>query len=551
LIVSRSIKFLSALIVLVLIVSCVNSIVFAADNTIIVKGANGDVTRTAPGTVMKMTVSGVAKGKSVSWSVTDLAGNLSTLASIIPINPHTAVLTISPDVTGIIKVVAEANYGSAGKGEKIIEICNEYINTIDDNDASITYSGAGSGEVWEKSCKEGAFGGTVTYVIPPEDGRYSYESPAFAEFTFIGTAIQWIGESNYYCGKAEVYIDGIKEATIDPFVAPDSYSQFVNFSKEGLPYGSHTIKIVATGEKNPASTVLPGTRVSIDAFRYFSETSEAPDGPAIVLTGDSSVSQGETFQVGICLENVTRPVYAEFITLNYDAALFEYIDMTAAAGTQIAGIDTDTPGRLRLVSASTEGIVGDSTQIISIRFRVKDSAPAGPGVISVTEAVLGIMPGGLVEPAALTSKTIFITSDSSVDKSGLEAAITSAQILYDNTEIGIENGQCWAADKEAFLAAIMQAQAVYDKTNATQLEVDNAVTALNAAKADFEASIITATTGDLNNNNSIDVGDLAMAAYYYGASPADDNWSEAKIADINKDGIVDIIDITFIAMRMQ
>ena len=544
-------KLLSALVVLVLLVSSASAgETFAIQNTITVTGANGAVTRAVQGTAMKMTASGVAMGKSVSWSVTDLAGDPSDLAAIVSINPLTAILTISPDSKGTIKVVAAANYDPADHGYQIIEIDDENILTIDDRDVSITYSPAGSGESWEESTKAGAWGGTATYVIPPEDDSYSRAAPAYAEFTFTGTAVQWIGESNYGCGKAEVYIDANKEATIDPFIAPDNYSQFVNFSREGLPHGSHTIKIVAAGIKNPASTVYPGTRVLIDAFRYFSGTPEVPDGPAVALTGRNAVSPGETFTVGIHLENVTRSVYAQDLALSYDAGLFEYIDAAAVAGTQILGVDTDAPGSLRLVSVSIDGITGDSTPIIDVSFRAKEGAPAGPGVISVTKAELGIMPEGQVEQAALTSKTIFITTDGSVDKSGLAAAITAAQVLYDNTEIGIENGQCWAAPKAAFQAAIAEAQEVYGETNASQAEIDDAVEALNNAKAEFEASIINAATGDLNNNHSIDVGDLAIVAFYYGADSADEDWLAAKAADINRDGVVDIEDLAFIAMRI-
>ena len=124
------------------------------------------------------------------------------------------------------------------------------------------------GEEWETNNNSSYYQGTGKCVIPPEDDDYSSSSPAYAEFTFTGTGIQWIGETNYYCGVAEVYLDGVKVSTVDPFIAPSIINQFINFSREGMTYGEHTIKVVATGLKNPASTVYPGTRVLIDAFRY-------------------------------------------------------------------------------------------------------------------------------------------------------------------------------------------------------------------------------------------------------------------------------------------
>ena len=58
---------------------------------------------------------------------------------------------------------------------------------------------------------------------------------------------------------------------------------------------------------------------------------------------------------------------------------------------------------------------------------------------------------------------------------------------------------------------------------------------------------VTVLIGDLNGNDSIDIGDLAIAAYYYHADSSSENWPQAQIADVNNDGIVDIIDLAIIA----
>ncbi|WP_026487442.1 Ig-like domain-containing protein [Caldanaerobius polysaccharolyticus] len=55
---------------------------------------------------------------------------------------------------------------------------------------------------------------------------------------------------------------------------------------------------------------------------------------------------------------------------------------------------------------------------------------------------------------------------------------------------------------------------------------------------------------DLNNNGLFDVGDLAVAMYYYQTKSEDVNWSSAKVADINNDGIVDLIDMKLIARQI-
>ena len=94
-----------------------------------------------------------------------------------------------------------------------------------------------------------------------------------AEFTFTGTAVQWIGPKNTNGGKADVYIDGgLAQADIDTYTAAGKQHQQVLYSRTGLAAGSHTIKVVATGTKNPAAS---NNLIAIDAFR-FTPASGAP-----------------------------------------------------------------------------------------------------------------------------------------------------------------------------------------------------------------------------------------------------------------------------------
>lgn len=88
---------------------------------------------------------------------------------------------------------------------------------------------------------------------------------AYATFTFTGTSVSWISQKDMNYGIAEVYIDGVLEATIDLYAPSTTYQQVV-FSKSNLKYGKHTIKIVCKGEKNRKSK---NKYVTIDAFSYY------------------------------------------------------------------------------------------------------------------------------------------------------------------------------------------------------------------------------------------------------------------------------------------
>lgn len=519
--------------------------VFAEDGPIVVSGFYGDVTRIEKGTSVKMTASGVTPGKSVTWSVTGPDGSDTDLATIQQTGALTCILTASAENYGTIKVVAVQNDSSGRRGEKVIRITNENLVTVDDTDSSITYVNAGS-TAWQEINDGSYFLGTGKCVTPPENDSYPSDAPAYAEFTFTGTGIQWIGESNYFCGVAEVYLDGVKVSTVDPFIAPDIVSQFVNFSREDLPYGQHTIRIVAAGLKNPASTQYPGTRVLIDAFRYI--TGEPQTLPAVTLTGNDSVQPGAVFSLVIGLSNPGEPVYAEDITLSYDPAVFEY-ESISEANESISIFLEASEGTLRIVGANVEGAAGSDIPIAIAVFKVKSGISDISSTISVTNAELGFSDGSVIA-AGTGSKIILIEAGSTVNRDALSEAITTAQSIYDNAVVGLDNGCYRQSDKDVFLAAITAAKAVYEDGEATQAEVDAAAAALIEAINVFKATVIGPSTGDINNSSSIDVVDLAIVAYYYGAESGSEAWDEAAAYDFNKDCRIDIIDLAFIANRM-
>ena len=78
---------------------------------------------------------------------------------------------------------------------------------------------------------------------------------------FVGTGVTWTYGAGPTSGKAVVYVDGVKKATIDQYSS--TTRNRVTWSITGLPAGSHTIKIVPTGTKRAASK---GTGITVDAL---------------------------------------------------------------------------------------------------------------------------------------------------------------------------------------------------------------------------------------------------------------------------------------------
>jgi hypothetical protein len=127
---------------------------------------------------------------------------------------------------------------------------------IEENDAPVVYSGTwtfnDTGRNWsDTSLTTGA--GTASS---------SATAGARADLPFAGTGVTWIGLRGPWLGIAAVYLDGVFAQQVDLYSATEQV-QAPLFTASGLAPGSHTLRVEATGTKNPAaSTAL----VIIDAF---------------------------------------------------------------------------------------------------------------------------------------------------------------------------------------------------------------------------------------------------------------------------------------------
>jgi hypothetical protein len=125
------------------------------------------------------------------------------------------------------------------------------LTTINDDSSRVTYSGGWTDNNAASSRING-------------DEHYTVLTGASAQFTFLGTQITWVATKFSNRGKADVYIDGVLQTTVDEYSASVLYQQPV-YVKTGLSAASHTIKIVCKGTKNASSK---GTYIDIDAFKY-------------------------------------------------------------------------------------------------------------------------------------------------------------------------------------------------------------------------------------------------------------------------------------------
>jgi hypothetical protein len=88
-----------------------------------------------------------------------------------------------------------------------------------------------------------------------DDVHYTSTDGDSVSYTFTGTGIQVLSETNSDEGTAEVYVDGTKVATVSGN-GPERLAQQAMVSVTGLPMGGHTVRVVKTG----------GTFMVIDGF---------------------------------------------------------------------------------------------------------------------------------------------------------------------------------------------------------------------------------------------------------------------------------------------
>ncbi|MFQ5738336.1 MAG: WD40/YVTN/BNR-like repeat-containing protein [Acidobacteriota bacterium] len=102
-------------------------------------------------------------------------------------------------------------------------------------------------------------------LIPEVSGEGFHSSStagATAGLDSVLSRVAWVGARGPDQGKADVYIDGVFQKTVDLYDPTLSWQRLLYISP-ALPVDFHTVRVVVRHEKNPLST---GYDVSVDAF---------------------------------------------------------------------------------------------------------------------------------------------------------------------------------------------------------------------------------------------------------------------------------------------
>jgi len=157
---------------------------------------------------------------------------------------------------------------------------------------------------WASEKDASAVGGTL---------QVAETKAATMTVSFEGNQVRLIGRADPFGGEADVFVDGIQQLVPIDCWNPSTRSQQVLYYKNGLSPGSHTLKVVARGTKNPYSQ---STRIYVDAVQFSAAggafgfpTSTGPTEPQRMIFGypgrqDYRDAQGWLWRPGT--EAVTR-----------------------------------------------------------------------------------------------------------------------------------------------------------------------------------------------------------------------------------------------------
>jgi alpha-amylase len=119
---------------------------------------------------------------------------------------------------------------------------------VEENDPALLYTGR-----WYSNAGPDHSGGGA--VLATDAG-------ARATVAFNGTGVSWVAFRDEWSGVARVYIDGELKGHVDNYLSP-SRERVVVYSIDGLPSGTHTMTIEATGTRNESSK---GSWIWLDSF---------------------------------------------------------------------------------------------------------------------------------------------------------------------------------------------------------------------------------------------------------------------------------------------
>lgn len=271
------------------------------------------------------------------------------------------------------------------------------------------------------------------------------------------------------------------------------------------------------------------------------------------LTGANQVEPGQNYSLVYGLSAVEN-VYAQDVVITYDPLVFQLLGAELLAPhTVIADTYGEVPGQVsyKLATLGAGNGLNGTLPVLELSFQAR-TAPAST-ILAVSAIILADGEGNeaLAAPAEKTVSVGVV-----IDRSVLQAALLAAQEEEAAATEGYADGQYILGAKAGLQAAIGAARHELERPDSTQQDIVQAAEALNQAVLLFQSKRIAPSTGDVSGaggepDGRISVGDLGFVSARYGMTAADPGWADARKADIDGNGVIELYDLSFVARRMQ
>lgn len=173
------------------------------------------------------------------------------------------------------------------KENQVKEASSDWVE-VDNKSDLVKYSGK-----WEVETGDAHIGG---------DAKQSNAPGAWAEITFTGTGIRWIGQKDTNYGEAKLYLDGKEIARVN--AAGTAVMKEDLYTLVGIPFGEHTFRVEAVGPE-----IQYQNYIEVDAFAYTADTGEVKADTLNVNPDTISLKVGKSTSLSVDVLKGTAHVY--------------------------------------------------------------------------------------------------------------------------------------------------------------------------------------------------------------------------------------------------
>ena len=284
-----------------------------------------------------------------------------TAATSINVASATSITCTTPaHAAGAVNVVVTTSGGAATSTNGFTYVTPPASTRYDQTNSNIVYGGS-----WNSFAKPG-----LAYM--DSYGR-SAASGASATIYFTGTRIDWIAMTGTTTGVVEVWLDGVKKATID-LASPSAAYQVNAWSSGTIADTAHTLELVRSG------TSVAGKYIALDAVDIWG-TIDAPSGPTRYDQTNSNIVYGGSWnsfaKPGLAyMDSYGRSAASgASATIYFTGTRIDWIAMTGTTtgvvevwldGVKKATIDLASPSAAYQVNAWSSGTIADTAHTLEL-----------------------------------------------------------------------------------------------------------------------------------------------------------------------------------------